>query len=126
MKYSAKQYAIALQSVLGEVAVTKQDEIIDNFILEIKHNRDNRYLPKIIEEVSKLIVREKGGRNVVVEMAREQDEASITSIQKAFQENDRVDYKVNPNLVAGLRVTFNGEKEFDNSLAYKMKTLFKT
>ncbi|MEI6494641.1 MAG: F0F1 ATP synthase subunit delta [bacterium] len=125
MKYSAKQYAVALQSVLQATAVLEQDRVIDNFISEVRRNRDDRHLSKIVEEISQLVVKDGGGRNVVVEVAREQDKTLLTTIGKAFTGADRVEYKINPDLVAGLRVTFNGEKEFDNSLAYKIKTLFK-
>jgi F0F1-type ATP synthase delta subunit len=125
MKYSAKQYATAFLSVLKTTDVLNQDRIINNFIEEVRRNRDDQHLPKIVEEISRLIVKDNGGRNVLVEMARQQDKAVLAMIDKIFNEKDRVEYKINPNLVAGLRITFDGEREFDNSLTYKIKTLFK-
>ena len=46
-------------------------------------------------------------------------------IKHNFPEKDYIDFKINPELVAGMRVTVDGEEELDNTLNQKLKNLFR-
>ena len=124
MKYSPKNYAVALNQALEGKPETKKGAILKNFLAVLKKNGDQRLARKILEIFKGLVVRQKGGHHVLVELARENPDSSTQSILKKFGEKDWVETSINPSLVAGIRVTLDGEQELDNSLAKKLHKLF--
>ena len=79
---------------------------------------------KIFEAIHKKLVNQKGGKWISVETARES--ASAEKLLKTkFSAKDHVEYSINQDLVAGTRITVNGEEELNNSLQSKLNKLFK-
>lgn len=124
MKYSPKNYAIALNQALEGKPEAKKSAILKNFLAILKKNGDQRLAYKILEIFKGLVVRQRGGHHVLLELARENPDAFPQSILKKFGEKDWVETSINPSLVAGIRVTLDGEQELDNSLAKKLHKLF--
>lgn len=122
MKYSPESYALALS---GSLEKSKDKElIISNFLKLVKKNGDQKLLPKIFDRFKKIEIRKKGGSHIRIEFAREPSESELESITEKFKSRDWIETHLNPLLVAGVRITLNGEKELDNSLARKLHKLF--
>lgn len=124
MKYSTNNYVNALAGALKETPDEKKDIVLANFVKLIGKNGDMPKRDKIVEAVHKKIVNMNGGKWVDVELAREASEPRLRIIKEMFTDKDHVDFKINPALVAGVRIKVN-EKELDNSLQNKLKKLFK-
>ncbi|TSC82691.1 MAG: hypothetical protein G01um101420_214 [Parcubacteria group bacterium Gr01-1014_20] len=122
MKYSPKDYALALSKSLEKSKDEKH--LISNFLRVIRKNGDQRKFPKILEAFKKTETKKNGGSHIKVEFARETKEGQIKSITKQFSPKDWVETSLNPSLIAGVRVTFDGERELDNSLSRKIHKLF--
>ncbi|MEK7137900.1 MAG: F0F1 ATP synthase subunit delta [Patescibacteria group bacterium] len=123
MKYSPQNYALALSSVLAK---SKEDKtVFSNFLKVIKKNGDQKILPKILDAFKKIEIKKKGGSHIKLEFAHEPTEAQIKSVTRKFSSHDWVETSTNPSLVAGVRITFDEEREIDNSLARKLNKLFK-
>ena len=69
------------------------------------------------------MVNGKGGMVVVIEFARAQDAKARKNMLDLFDKKDRVITKINPRLVAGLRVLRDGEWEYDMSLNAKLEKI---
>lgn len=123
MRYSPASYAQALSKSLERSKEEKT--LLVNFLKVIKKNGDQKILPKILEAFKKIEIKKKGGSHVKIEFAREPLEAQRTSIIKKFKSEDWIETSLNPALVAGVRVTIDGEREIDNSLSRKLHKLFK-
>ena len=123
MKHSPAQYADAfLQAVAG-----KPGEIVNMAKRLVKFavkNGDASQLPKILEAVQKMETKQSGGRMVLVELARELSPDAVKQIKQSFDAKDQVKVKVNPTLIAGMRVTIDGEWVLDTSFEKKLKKLF--
>lgn len=96
MKYSAKQYALAL----GEILQSKQGEAfsksVQNFLQLLKKNNQRGLLPKILREVKKL---EEGGVAVVF-CASGLSPGSTDHLKKILQV-EKVEQKTAPELLGG-------------------------
>lgn len=123
MRYSPQNYALALSKSLRESKEEKN--LFANFLKLIKKNGDQKILPKILEEFKKIEIKKKGASRVKIEFAREPLETQLKSITNKFSNKDWIETSINPALVAGVRITIDGESEIDNSLARRLRKLFK-
>lgn len=125
MKYQVNNYVEAFVGALGETPKDKRGVLVSNFVRLLHRTGDIRSENKITEAVHKKIVNNEGGRWVNIEAARELKESDRKLLINKFSEKDHVDFKINPELVAGVRITVDGEEELDNSLNQKLNKLFK-
>lgn len=122
MKYSVNNYVNAFTQAIKEVP---RGQAIEGFVKLLKKTGDIKNSKKILEAIHKKLVNEKSGKWVNVETAREISSAKMTLLKHKFSAKDHVDFEVNPELVAGVRITINGEEELNNSLQNKLNKLFK-
>lgn len=121
MKYSLNNYVDAFTQAAGHVS---QEEAMKGFTKLLKKTGDIKHSKKILEAIHKKLVNQKGGKWINVETARE-SALKKESFKHRFSEKDHIDFKINPELVAGMRITVNGEEELNNSLQNKLNRLFK-
>lgn len=125
MKYFANYYVNAFTEAIKNVP---QEKAIDGLVKLLKKTGDIKHSNKIIEAIYKKLVNEKGGKWINVETARESalKKSSTFLAEKVLDsEKDHIDFKINPELVAGVRITVDGEEELNNSLQNKLNKLFK-
>src|SRR3989344_5300618 len=112
MKYSVNNYVDAFVQTIK----TAPHEAIGGFIKLLKKTGDIKHSKKIIEAIHKKMVN--------VEVARD------TALKKEkfrykFSDKDHIDFNINSELVAGIRITVDGERELNNSLQSKLNKLFR-
>ena len=123
MKYNYKIYARALVSALDETQdLVQKEKIIKNFLFLVQKNKDVRQLKKIIDFASKIIYKKDGRQRIILETARPQNNLK-NLFQKFFNEKDIIEEKINPNILAGLRIVFDDEKELDFSFKKRLELL---
>jgi F0F1-type ATP synthase delta subunit len=125
MKYSPENYAIALTAELKKVSSADHDKLVKNFVAQIYRHGDFPALDKIEKAVEAELAKAAGGKVVEVEFAREVDKKSAELLTGKFTKNDVVKFRTNPSLVAGVRITVDGEKELDGSLRGKLNKIFR-
>ncbi|MCX6713175.1 MAG: F0F1 ATP synthase subunit delta, partial [Candidatus Vogelbacteria bacterium] len=125
MRYRSKDYARALALALKERGATEQGKIVKRFIAMVNRFGDGGNLPRIIEEYERQETSDRGGRSVTLEFAREAKGGTVEELMRHFKKEDRVTLKLNPALFAGVRITLDGEKELDLSLAGRLGRMFK-
>lgn len=121
MKYSVNNYVGAFTQAVKK---SSQEQVVASFVKLLKKTGDIKHSQKIVEAIHKKIVNEKGGKWVNIEIARE-SALKKEKLKHDFSEKDHIDFKINPELVAGVRITVNGEEELNNSLQGKLNKLFK-
>lgn len=121
MKYSMNNYVGAFTQAIGKVS---RDEVVSGFVRLLKKTGDIKHSKKILEAIHKKLVNEKGGKWVNVETARESSLKKI-SLKHSFSDKDHLELSINPELVAGVRITVDGQEELNNSLQNKLNRLFK-
>jgi F0F1-type ATP synthase delta subunit len=127
MKHTYKDYAQALaDTALSHHTPAESKKIAERFLEIVEQNGDRKMLAKIVAHAELLYRRKSGTANVVLESARPLPKSARASIAKHFGSHDAVEEKINPSLIAGVRVTINGEQELDMSFAHKVNNLFKS
>ncbi len=125
MKYSSINYAQAFFEAI-ETHPDKKTQFTENLARLIAKNGDLELIPKIINELKNLLTRKQGGHRVKIESARPLPEILLKKITSKFDNLDLVETYINPELIAGIRITLDNEHELDNSFSQKLKKLFKS
>ena len=120
MRYSVNNYVDAFTQAVK----ISPHGVVGGLVKLLKKTGDIKHSKKIIEAVHKKLVNEKGGKWVNIEVARDSALEKET-LKHKFSEKDHLNFNINPELVAGVRITVDGEKELNNSLQNKLNKLFK-
>jgi F0F1-type ATP synthase delta subunit len=125
MKYSVKMYASAFAAAAaGKLSPVEEKKIVKNFTELVRRNGDGALLPKIIGEADRLLRAKEGVRKFVIETARPLKGRLQQEVRRVVRDKDVMEEKVDPGIVAGIRVTVDEERQFDASLSRKLQKLF--
>jgi F0F1-type ATP synthase delta subunit len=128
MKYSVQNYAKALVEVIEEAgaagAVKDRSAVAKNFLAVVRKNGDEARLKKILDEAARLSRGKGGAREVVIESARPLGKSQEKALQSFVKPGDTLHYKIDPDLVAGVKIIINDEMQFDGTMKGKLDKLF--
>lgn len=124
MKYTPEQYSEAFWQVASNASDSEIPKIVSNFVQAVAKYGDLSRRERIVEAIETKQVRNDGGRVIKLEFARKQDNTIIDELLKSFETKDQVTIVINSSLIAGVRVTIDGEKELDMSMQHKLNKLF--
>lgn len=119
MKYSAKTYAKALVELISQPHSKKH---IAAFLDFLAKNGDRKKAGQIILIAEDIFYKKTGKRKITLEIARKIEKKNL--LKDFFQQGDMVKEKINPELVAGIKVMVNSEKQLDFSLSKKLNEIF--
>lgn len=124
MRYATSLYARALVAVMRDGRLDNASHAAKRFMSLIQRNGDAAHASQIVRNVERRLLREEGGRHVVVETARPVAEGISADVKDAFTDKDVIEKVVRPDLVAGVRIVIDGEREFDGSLKRALTRMF--
>lgn len=117
MKIKSKDYARALAEVILTGGNAKK--ISDGFLAILKDYGAIKKAQEIIGLAEEMLLEKSGNKKVVIESARK------TMAGKSFiKKGDMLEEIINSNLVAGVRIIINGERQLDFSLKRKLDNIF--
>lgn len=118
-----KIYAEALaEAILDKKA--DQKKVARNFLLLLIKSGNQSKARKIVDLAEEIILKKKGNKKVTLETARKLTAENKALLKKVIKDGDIVKEKINPDLIAGVKVIINNEKQFDNSLKNKLQNIF--
>ena len=120
MKHSAKKYAIALAGVISEKKVDSK-KVTSNFLALLEKNQDMKKASEIIKMTEILMLKKSGNKKIIIEIARKTDTNEL--IKVFAKKGDVIEERINPALVAGVKIMVNGAHQLDNSLAAKLNRI---
>ncbi len=126
MKYSLNNYAEALASAVANATdAPRRDAAVRNFAALLKKSGDDVHADKIIGATERLLRKKEGSHEIVLESARPLESRNFQALSVAFAgAKDLISPRVNPGLVAGVRIVMDGERELDISLKGKLDRMF--
>ena len=126
MKYSAYFYAKAFAELASrKLTHAEEAKFVKNFLAVIAKNNDSHELKKILGATEKMVREKTGTRKIILESARDIKKTPREILGKFLRASDVTEIKINPDLVAGIRLTVNDNEQFDGSLKRKLEKLFK-
>jgi F0F1-type ATP synthase delta subunit len=118
-----KIYARALTEVLADEKADHK-KVAENFLkLLVKAGQISK-AKEIAAMAGDLLLKKQGKKKIVFETARKMTASQKKMAESFVGEGDRVFEKINPDLVAGIKIVVNGEKQIDASLLNKLNNLF--
>ena len=124
MKRDPVAYGKAFAAVAsGKLSPAKEKEILKNFLDLIARHGLRKNLPKILAAAQKALREDEGLRKVTIETAREQKNVRA-EIGDILKKSDIIEEKVDPEIVAGVKITLDDTRQYDGSLARKINALF--
>lgn len=123
MKYSPKMYAKALVELIsGKKSPAEIKKSIASFLAFLAKNGDMKKAGQIILLAEDIFYKKTYQRKIILETARKIEKKNL--LKDFFQQGDMVKEKINPELVAGIKVMINSEKQLDFSLKNKIDNIF--
>jgi F0F1-type ATP synthase delta subunit len=125
MRYSPQQYAIAFAD-LAERAKTEAEraKLVKDFWATVRRNGDGGKAERIANEAERLLARRLGRKHWLVESARPLAEDARKLLHGIAAKDDVIEAQLDPDLIAGVRVTADNEHQYDGSLRMKLNALF--
>ena len=118
-----KLYARALvEAVLKPEA--DESKIKDNFIKFLQKNGDMSKAGQIVSLAKKIFIEKTGRRQLTIESARKIKAKQKELVESILRKGDIVDEKINKDLLAGIKIIIDGEKQFDASMQKKLQNIF--
>jgi F0F1-type ATP synthase delta subunit len=127
MKYPAHIYAKALVEVLADAkkaGVKDESKFADNFLALVRKNGDEMHLRKILEEAARFARGKSGIRKVTLESARALSVEQRATVATFTKDDDVIEERIDPELIAGIRILLDDELQFDGSLKNKLEKAF--
>lgn len=124
MRYSPKQYALALLAALDGKTGKKRHEVLQKFWQILTRNNEQKLWGFIVETLEKEYLKEKGVRKIELESASPPTAGLKKEIEGLLGSKLIFHEKLKPELLAGIRVLIDGEHLIDASGKTQLAKLF--
>jgi F0F1-type ATP synthase delta subunit len=124
MKYTTKGYANALVELLSDKKITDK-KISQGFIKLLERQNDFKKSKEIIDLAEFLLAKKNKKKSITFETARKLSESQRKILLKSTEKGDIIKEKINPELIAGVKIIVDNEKQLDQTLLKKINSLFK-
>ncbi len=124
-KNNIKIYAKALAEIISKkITPAEEKKITDNFLkLLVKNGKENKGV-QIIALTRELLLRQSGNQKIILETARKIVQSQKDLLKSMAKEGDIIEEKINSELIAGVKIIINNEKQLDQTLFKKINNLF--
>jgi len=123
MKYKVKDYAKALAEVLSAKDIDEK-KLAAGFIKLLEKQGDLGKVKEIFEKAEIFLAKRLGKKAVTFETARKMTEQQKKAFSKFIEKGDVIKEKISPDLIAGVKVVVDGDKQIDYSMKNKINKIF--
>ena len=118
-----KLYAQALAEVLAKKG-TNEDKVIKNFARLLVSAGLEKKSKEILDLAEEMLLTKKGNKKIVFETARKITSSQKKILEGVAKDGDLIKEKINPELIAGVKIIINNSKQFDASMKSKLQNIF--
>jgi F0F1-type ATP synthase delta subunit len=118
-----KLYARALAEVLFKKEVDEK-KITDNFVKLLVKNGQEKKAKEILNLAEDFLLAKQGKRKICFETARNMTAGQKKLLENFVKNGDKVNEKINSELIAGIKIIINDSRQFDASMQSKLQQLF--
>jgi len=118
-----KLYAKALAEVLAKKGVDEK-KVTSNFVKLLVSAGLEKKAKEILDLAEEMLLTKQGKNKITFETARKMT-AGHKKLAESFAKNgDLISEKINPELIAGIKIIINNSKQFDASMKSKLQNIF--
>lgn len=114
----------ALAEAITETPEKNHKLLSENFLKIIKRLEFGGKAAGIIEAAEKVLMAGGGIKRILIESARPLSEESRRELERAFNKNDKIIFRIAPETIAGVKITIDDNATIDGTLQKKLKKLF--
>ena len=118
-----KLYATALAEVLAKKGIN-EEKVTKNFAKLLVREGLEKKSKEILELAQDLILAKQGKKKITLETARKMTLQQKKIAEGFAKSGDVIKEKINPELIAGVKIIINNSKQFDNSMKSKLQNIF--
>lgn len=123
-KQKPKIYAKALVELIledkkGTPVGLRPRDITEKFFALLQKNGDLKKAKEIIALAETLLLKKTGNKKITIEVARKS-----AGMVFPFKKGDMVQQKIRPEMIAGVKIIIDGERQLDFSLKNKLEKIF--
>lgn len=123
MKYKVKDYAKALAEVLLAKDIDEK-KLAAGFIKLLEKQGDLGKAEEILEKAEIFLAKNLGKKSIIFETARKLTDHQKKSFSKFVEKGDIVKEKISPDLIAGIKIVVDGDRQIDYSMKNKINKIF--
>jgi F0F1-type ATP synthase delta subunit len=119
-----KLYARALaEIVLKGASPAQEKKIVDNFLKLLAKTGQERKAKEILGLAEDFLLAKQGKRKITFETARKMTASQKKMMDSFVKKGDVVKEKINPELIAGIKIIINESQQFDASMQSKLQKI---
>jgi len=125
-KAKAKLYAKALAEILskkGGISATEEKKVVNNFVKLLLTSGFEGKSREILDLAENFLLAKQGKRKVTLESARKITAGQKKLLDSVVKKGDVVKEKINPELIAGIKIIINDSQQFDASMQSKLSKI---
>jgi F0F1-type ATP synthase delta subunit len=122
-KIKTKLYAKALAEVIFKKGVNEK-KIVENFLKLLAKNGMENKAREILSLAEDILLAKRGKRKIVFQTARKMTAGQKKLLNDFVKEGDIANEKINPELIAGIKIIINESMQFDASMQSKLQKIF--
>lgn len=103
---------------------TEGKKIADNFLALLIKAGLRKKAKEILDLAEDIVLKKQGHRKIILETARKLNAKDKEKLAGLAKPGDAVKEKINPELIAGVKVVVNGEKQLDMTMKNKLQKIF--
>ena len=120
----SKLYAKALSEIIFEgVKPAEEKKIVDNFLKLLEKSGQQKKAKEILDITEDLLLAKRGKRKIIFHTARKMTADQKKILRSFIKDGDTVTEKIEPELIAGIKIIINDSKQFDASMQSKLKKI---
>ena len=123
MKYKIIEYAKALAEILSDKNFN-EEQITQGFLRLLERQGDIKKAKEILNTAKFLSAKKNGKKSVFFETARKLSAGQKKMLLKFIDEGDIVEEKINKDLIAGIKIIVDSEKQLDQTILTKINNIF--
>ena len=121
-----KLYAKALAEILsqkGGISATEEKKVVGNFVKLLMSHGLEAKSKEILDLTEDLLLQKRGKRKITFETARKITAGQKKILDSFVKQGDIVSEKINPELIAGIKIIINDAQQFDASMQSKLQKI---
>jgi len=101
----------------------ENSKIVKNFTNLLISSGYDKKSKEILELAENILLAKQGKRKIIFETARKMTSEQKKILEKFVKEGDVVKEKINPELIAGIKIIINESQQFDVSMQNKLQKI---
>jgi len=118
-----KLYAKALAETLAKKGIN-EEKVVKNFAKLLVKEGLEKKAKEILELAEDFLLARQGKQKIIFETARKITAGQKKILNGVAREGDLIKEKINPELIAGVKIIINNSKQFDASMKSKLQNIF--